>query len=208
MSEQLICGFDEVGRGSLAGPLIAVGALFPSQDDFALHKSPIPGLKDSKKFNTEEERRAVFNNLIRSPYLLDFGIGIVWTSEINKVGIDQANLTAFFHALDALAKEPDYLIVDGIKPVPHFQRSFQRVEPKADAKYWPVAAASILAKVIRDELMCELHQDWPQYRWNQNKGYGTETHKEAVLQHGPCHLHRKHFIRSLMYEKANGVMRP
>jgi ribonuclease HII len=208
MSQQLICGFDEVGRGSLAGPLIAVGALFPSQDDFLLHTSPIPGLKDSKKFSSMEARRKVFNDLVRSQHLIDFGIGIVWTHEINRVGIDEANALAFYYALDALAKEPDFLLVDGDKPVRHFQRAFQRVEARADGKYWPVAAASILAKVIRDELMMDLHGDFPAYSWDQNKGYGSDEHREAIRQHGPCSLHRKHFLRSLLNAKPNGLVRP
>lgn len=207
MSQPLICGFDEVGRGSLAGPIVAVGALFISQEEFHLHKSPVPGLKDSKKFSSAEARKHVFTELIQSPHLLDFGIGIIWTNEINKVGIDEANALAFYHALDSLSMEPDYLIVDGDRPVRHFQRSFQRVEPKADALYYPVSAASILAKVIRDELMIELHQDWPQYGWNKNMGYGSDEHREAIKQHGACPLHRKHFLRSILNAKTNGLMR-
>lgn len=208
MGQQLICGFDEVGRGSLAGPLIAVGALFPSQADFLPHTSPIRGLKDSKKFSSHEARRAVFDDLIRSHHLIDFGIGIVWTEEINKVGIDEANALAFYYALDALIKEPDFLLVDGDKPVRHFQRSFQRVEPKADSKYWPVSAASILAKVIRDELMDDLHRDFPAYGWNRNKGYGSEEHQEALRRHGPCRLHRHKFIRGILNAQTDRPVRP
>ncbi len=208
MSQQLICGFDEVGRGSLAGPLVAVGALFPSQADFLLHTSPIKGLKDSKQFPSHEARRKVFNDLIRSHHLVDFGIGIIWTEEINKIGIDEANALAFYHALDALIKEPDFLLVDGDKPVRHFQRSFQRVEPKADAKYWPVSAASILAKVIRDELMDDLHRDFPVYGWNRNKGYGSPEHQDAIRHHGPSSLHRKKFIRGILNAKTHNSLRP
>ncbi len=82
------------------------------------------------------------------------------------------------------------------------QSQFQRVEPKADDKYWPVSAASILAKVIRDELMAELHLDFPQYAWDQNSGYGSEAHREGIKKYGPCSQHRKQFIRKVLREAA------
>ncbi len=202
MNQSLICGFDEVGRGSLAGPLIAVGALFVSQEHFTPATAPLPGLKDSKKFSSSEGRKRVFDELVRSAHLIDFGIGCVWPAEIDKCGIDEANARAFYQALEMLKYEPDFLIVDGLKPVRNFQRSFQRVEPKADEKYWPVSAASILAKVIRDELMADLHLDFPYYAWNQNAGYGSEVHRAALLQHGPCSQHRRQFIKKILAAAA------
>lgn len=202
MSQPLIAGFDEVGRGSLAGPIIAVGALFVSRDRFELPTSPIPGLKDSKKFNSGAGRRRVFEELIRSPCLIDFGIGCVWPEEIDRLGIDEANARAFYQALELLSKEPDFLLVDGVNPVRHFQKHHQRVEPKADEKYWPVSAASILAKVIRDELMAELHLDFPMYGWNQNFGYGSEVHRHALKAYGACSQHRRKFIRKALAEAA------
>lgn len=202
MSQQLVCGFDEVGRGSLAGPIIAVGALFVSQDTFTPANAPIPGLKDSKKFSSAAERRKVFDDLIHSPALIDFGIGCIWPDEINKCGIDEANARAFYQALELLSKEPDFLLVDGVVPVRNFQRHFQRVEPKADSKYWPVSAASILAKVIRDELMADLHLDFPAYSWNQNAGYGSPAHLAALKTYKGCSQHRKQFIRKVLAEAA------
>src|SRR4051812_37466418 len=159
----LICGIDEVGRGSLAGPIVAVAALFKGFENFALQESPILGLKDSKKFSSAASRKKIFEELVWSKHLLDFGIGCIWPSEINKIGIEAANSSVFYLALDDLKKEPDYLYVDGVNPVRNFQLRFQKVEPKADLNYWPVSAASILAKVIRDDLMGEFHLDYPQY---------------------------------------------
>jgi ribonuclease HII len=202
MSQPLIAGFDEVGRGSLAGPIIAVGALFVSQEHFTPSTAPVAGLKDSKKFSSPAGRKRVFDELVRSPHLLDFGIGCIWPDDINRHGIEEANARAFYQALEMLSKEPDFLIVDGDKPVRNFQRSFQRVEPKADEKYWPVSAASILAKVIRDELMADLHHDFPAYGWDQNFGYGSDIHRNAIKKHGACSQHRKLFIRKVLAEAA------
>src|SRR5687767_13637504 len=183
MKPALICGIDEVGRGCLAGPIIAVAALFEGvRGD--LPPAPIVGLKDSKTFTTAIGRQRVYHSLLRSPYLLDFGIGCIWPDEIDRVGIDEANALAFFNALDDLKKEPDHLWVDGVNPVRKFQRHCQTVEPKADSKYWMVSAASILAKVIRDNLMGEYHYDYPQYDWKENSGYGTPIHCRAIKKFG------------------------
>lgn len=198
----LVTGFDEVGRGSLAGPIVAVAATFVNQENLEIMSSPIKGLNDSKKFSNRNGRRRVFETLIRSPHLIEFGIGFSWVEEINKIGIDAANQEVFHQALENLQHEPDLLIVDGVNYVPSFQRKFQHVEPKADGKYYPVAAASILAKVIRDELMQELDSVWPQYGWKENFGYGTDSHCAALKQHGPCELHRKNFVRKILSRAA------
>lgn len=198
MKQTLICGIDEVGRGCLAGPIVAVAALFHGNPDYSLPPPPMPGLKDSKAFNKEETRRRVHQDLLRCPHLIDFGIGCIWPSQIDKVGIDEANALAFYQALDELYREPDFLYVDGEHPVRHFQVSFQKVEPKADSKYWPVSAASILAKTIRDDLMVEYHQDFPQYGWDSNAGYGTNIHTAALRAYGPSPFHRKKFIKKIM----------
>ncbi len=118
MGESLVCGIDEVGRGSLAGPLIAVGTVFVSQEFFTPSTAPVQGLKDSKKFSSALARRKVFDELLRSPHLLDFSIGCVWPHEINKCGIDEANARAFDQVLLYLPEEPDFLLVDGTVPVP------------------------------------------------------------------------------------------
>lgn len=199
MARILIAGFDEVGRGCLAGPIIAVGALFHMEPEaYDLASSPIPGLKDSKAFSNPESRKLIFQELIKSAHLVEFGVGCVGSEVIDKEGIDEANAVVFHEALENLAKEPDYLLVDGLNPVRHFQKAFQYVAPQADGLYWPVSAASILAKVIRDELMTELSYEYPVYGWDNNAGYGTEQHRDALKKYGPCPLHRKKFIRKIL----------
>jgi ribonuclease HII len=198
MADNLICGIDEVGRGSLAGPIMAVAALFRGPSDFSLPAMPVQGLKDSKAFANANTRSAVFYTLLRSPALVDFGIGCVWEGEIDEIGIEEANAKAFYSALKDLRDEPDQLYVDGNKPVRHFQRGRQIVKPKADSLFWPVSAASILAKTIRDNLMKELHKDYPAYDWKGNAGYGTPKHEEALRKLGPTPYHRKKFIQKIL----------
>ena len=197
-----ICGIDEVGRGALAGPLIAVAAMFGHEGStspnspFELKNSPIKGIDDSKKL-TAAKREELFCCIIRSPYFRDFGIGEISVDEINEVGIEQANKRAFKRAVSDLYQRPDYLLIDGDNGI-YGWGDHQHNEPKADGKYWPVGAASILAKVIRDGLMAEYAKDYPKYNFAENAGYGTDYHKQALQSYGPCHIHRSQFIRKIM----------
>lgn len=194
----LICGIDEVGRGSLAGPMFAVAAMFdaPQEDSSWLREhSPIKGIHDSKTFSSHEKRKEIYHRILRHPALVDFGIGEVSVAEIDKGGIEAANKAAFYLACADLKTRPNYLLVDGTSSVSSWPHAQQRQMPKADSYWWPVGAASILAKVVRDTYMAELGRDYPQYELAKNAGYGTKAHIEAIKRFGPCQLHRAQFIR-------------
>lgn len=197
-----ICGLDEVGRGALAGPLMAVASVFqnPSNwtwwDAYETDNSPITGVNDSKKLSPAK-RREVFHRILRWESFCDFGIGEVSVEEINEIGIDQANSLAFERAVKDLKEIPDYILIDGDNPLYGWDINRQHHEPRADGRFWPVGAASILAKVIRDDFMTELGTDFPQYEWVNNAGYGSQTHRDAIQTIGPCNLHRTQFIRKI-----------
>ncbi len=198
-----ICGLDEVGRGALAGPMFAVAAMFRvpnlGPDIWDIHRSnPIEGVKDSKAFSTHKARTEVFHRILRYGTLEDFGIGHVSVEEINEKGIDEANRIAFYRAWKDMCGEPDLLLVDGDRPAPAFNYSKQKNAPKADAKWWPVSAASVLAKVIRDNYMTELGADFPHFLWGQNSGYGSKDHRNALRSFGPSPLHRQQFISKIL----------
>lgn len=197
-----ICGLDEVGRGALAGPLIAVATMFqiPDKwtwwDEYETENSPITGVNDSKKLSPNK-RREIFHRILRWESLFDFGIGEVSVDEINDVGIDQANSLAFERAVKDLKGTPSYILIDGDNPLYGWDINRQYHEPRADGRFWPVGAASILAKVIRDDMMREWGVDFPKYDWGNNAGYGAQAHRDAIQEIGPCHLHRTQFIRKI-----------
>lgn len=200
-----IAGLDEVGRGSLAGPLIAVAALFRFwaeqgwAEEIETPRSPIPGVDDSKKL-TPTKRRTVFHKILNSGRLVGFGLGEVSVQEIDDHGIEWANRLAFKRAAEDLPSKPTYFLIDGDNPLLDWERDLQRNEPRADGRWWPVGAASILAKVIRDDYMAELGQDYPAYGWERNAGYGSKYHQEAIQRVGPCRLHRTKFIGKIVGE--------
>ena len=191
----LVAGIDEVGRGALAGPLYAVVLVFRAE----LHSPcPIPGVRDSKK--TESlEREKLFPQILGCPLLVDVGVGWGEVEEIETIGIDPANNLAFLRALEALKPScwPDPLIVDGNKRVKG-TNVHQLVVAQADAKHWQVGAASIIAKVLRDRLMIELATKHSQYDWQNNSGYGSKKHREAILQTGTTVHHRMSFLRKIL----------
>lgn len=188
--QTLICGVDEVGRGCLAGPIVSVAALFKTWDV----NCPVD---DSKKLSAKK-RLTIFSDLLRCSELIDFGIGEVTVEEIDQVGIDRANVFAFDRAIKALPVRPNFLIIDGVKRAPGFYPHEMLVSPKADGAYPVVGAASVLAKVIRDGLMDELHNEFPAYAWDSNKGYGSREHIVALKSLGPTVHHRSLFIREII----------
>lgn len=191
----LVCGIDEVGRGAFAGPILAACALFNFDQGIDMAHPPIPGLADSKAFSTERKREEVWYSILRSPYLIDFGVGECSVAEIDAHGIDACNNTAFQRAILCMKLVPEIIYVDGDKPIVGWPREKQIVEAKADGKYWPVSAASIIAKVIRDRLMNELDRLAPGYAWHENKGYGTALHRERLKLNGPTEHHRRQYVR-------------
>lgn len=185
MAGSLIAGVDEAGRGCLAGPVVAAAVLLPP--DFA-H----PLLRDSKALSPAQ-RKAIFPLLVERA--IAFSIGIQGPQTIDRYNILQASLLAMREAVETLPMRPTHIRVDG----PYGFAASVPVEPciRGDQHYPEIAAASILAKVLRDEIMQRLHRDYPIYGWQQNKGYPTIAHWEALRRCGPSPWHRRSFLRKL-----------
>jgi len=162
----------------LAGPVVAAAVILPSQ-------CRLPGLKDSKKLTPQ--RRIEFFERIKEE-ALDFGVGIVDHQTIDEINILQATYRAMGQALESLKIVPDLTLVDGWE-IPHYHHA-QIPLIGGDERSLSIAAASVIAKVIRDGLMIELDRDYPQYGFARNKGYGTKAHLEALKKFGPCRIHR------------------
>jgi ribonuclease HII len=156
-------------------------------------KKDYPGLNDSKKLNPQV--RYALSQLIRREALC-WGIGWASPEEIDEINILQASFLAMHRAIDQLCQKPQQLLIDGNRFNPYQDIPFQCIIG-GDALYQSIAAASILAKTHRDELMLQAHADYPQYAWDRNKGYPTTAHKLAIAQHGLCPLHRKSFNHGL-----------
>ncbi len=186
-----VCGVDEAGRGPLAGPVVAAAVVLPK--NFLLK-----GLNDSKKVE-KKRRKELFKQIVEDKKI-HYATGIVDTSEIDKINILQATLLAMKIAIENLILPPDYLLIDGnISPkVPYPNQTLV----KGDQLSLSIAAASIIAKCMRDEIMEKYHTLWPNYGFNSHKGYGTKKHLEAIQTFGPCSIHRKSFepVKSLKYE--------
>lgn len=182
---QIICGVDEAGRGPLAGPVCAAAVILPPH-------TVIPGLNDSKKL-TDKRRRELYP-LIKEKALA-YGIAFADHSEIDEINILQATYLAMERAIGQLSVRPDIALIDGnrakdfglpVKTVVH-----------GDSLSANIAAASILAKVTRDDVMLLMAEEYPQYSFEVHKGYGTKAHYETLAQHGPCPIHRMTFLKKL-----------
>lgn len=175
-------GIDEAGRGCYAGPVFAAAVILPKNFDHPL-------LNDSKQ--VKEKDRLSLKSFIEE-YAISYAVASTEVAMIDKVNILQATYLAMHQALDNLTVKPDRLIVDGNRFVKWQQIPHQCIV-KGDGAYMSIAAASILAKTYRDEYMQQLHASFPQYGWQQNKGYGTAAHRRAISLHGLCIHHRKSF---------------
>ena len=178
---QFIAGIDEAGRGPLAGPVVAAAVILPSQFD-------LPGLTDSKALS-EKKREQLFP-LIRQQ-ALTVGIGVCSASEIDEYNILQSTLLAMQRSITRLSTRPDYLLIDGITPLP--TEIAQLTLKKGDSRSLSVAAASVIAKVVRDRIMYAHDKKYPVYGFAQHKGYGTKLHRQVIASHGPCPQHRTTF---------------
>jgi ribonuclease HII len=178
----LEAGCDEAGRGCLAGPVVAAAVILP-----ASFRSKI--LNDSKKM-TEMERFELEPEIKEKA--LAWAIGVVDNETIDKINILNASFLAMHRAIEQLATMPGFLLIDGnrFNPYPGIRHT---CIIKGDGKFKSIAAASVLAKVHRDRLMQEYHAQYPVYKWDQNKGYPTIAHREALAAHGETALHRKSF---------------
>lgn len=183
---QKICGVDEAGRGPLAGPVIACACILPEH----IYSNPLifRNLDDSKKINPEI-REELFHLLTGHPGII-YGIGQADHEEVDAVNIYQATILAMRRSVNNLSSPPDFLLVDGLKVPLEFPN---RNIVKGDSLSLSIAAASVIAKVTRDRVMVACHERWPQYGFNQHKGYGTPQHLEALSVHGPCPVHRRSY---------------
>jgi ribonuclease HII len=178
---RVIAGIDEAGRGPLAGPVVAAAVVLPAD-------LKIKGLRDSKKV-PEHEREALFWNILSSS--LDVGVGVIEHDEIDRINILQATRSAMKNAVAELHHAPDALIIDAVTLPAVSMKQFSII--KADSKSASVAAASLIAKYVRDRIMLQYHSLYPEYNFIRNKGYGTAEHLRLLDMHGPCKIHRKSF---------------
>ena len=186
---QMICGVDEAGRGPLAGPVCAAAVILPK--DLVL-----PGLNDSKKL-TDRKRRELFP--IIKERAIAYGIGLASHEEIDEINILQATYLAMERAIAQLEGKADFALIDGNRakdfglPV--------RTVIKGDSLSASIAAASVLAKVTRDDIMLEMAEKYPEYGFEVHKGYGTKAHYEALRAHGHSEIHRMTFLKNFYGEK-------
>ncbi len=174
-----IAGTDEAGRGPIAGPLVAAAVIL----DF-----PVPGLNDSKKL-TETAREALYERLFAEGHAI--GVALKSAGDIDRHGIQYANLSAMIESVGSLSPSPDFVLVDGYN-LTGLSHPVMRVI-KGDARSLNIAAASVVAKVTRDRIMRDLDVVYPGYGFAQHKGYGTREHLAALAAFGPCPEHRRSF---------------
>lgn len=175
-------GCDEVGRGCLAGPVVAAAVILPKN-----YKHLV--LNDSKKL-TVRQRLELKDEIINSA--IAWNVAFVDNYEIDEINILRASIKAMHLAIDGLKKQPQFLLIDGNRFFPYKEIKHKTIV-KGDGLFFPIAAASVLAKTFRDEYMEKIHNEYPAYGWNRNKGYPTAFHREALLKHGVTPYHRRSF---------------
>ena len=186
---QVICGVDEAGRGPLAGPVCAAAVILPSHID-------IPGLNDSKKL-TDKRRRELMP--VIKEKAIAWGVGFASHQEIDEINILQATFLAMERAIAELKIKPELALIDGNR-----EKDFGipvKTVVKGDSRSASIAAASVIAKVTRDDLMLAEAEKYPAYGFEIHKGYGTKAHYEALRQHGPSPIHRMTFLKKFYGEK-------
>lgn len=180
---RFVCGVDEAGRGPLAGPVCAAAVILPANIE-------IPGLNDSKKL-TDKRRRELFP--IIKEKALAYAIAFADEKEIDEINILQATFRAMERAVSSLATAPDFVLVDGNK-LPVLDMPAKAVV-HGDSLSASIAAASVLAKVTRDDIMLNMAEAYPAYGFEIHKGYGTKAHYDALREHGACDIHRISFLK-------------
>jgi len=183
----LVAGIDEVGRGCLAGPVVAASVIFKSYQD------PVPGIKDSKKLNSLQ-RETLYK--IISDTALEFSYYFIDNEVIDKINILNATMLAMENSVFNLKNQPEYLLIDGNF---FLNKSYNyKTIVKGDSISPSIAASSIIAKVIRDEWMINVaDKEFPQYDFKNNKGYGTKRHIQAIKEYGICKYHRLTFLKKI-----------
>lgn len=210
---QYVAGVDEVGRGPLAGPVVAAAVVI--QKDFFEHKRTssvfLPEYKnsgvmirDSKKLSMAQ-REKVFNLLVANEKI-DYGIGIIHEKIIDQINILKASLLAMRQAVRNLRRAPDFLLLDGQYTLEDLAVN-QKAVVHGDSKVFSIATASIIAKVTRDRLMAEYGKSYTQYGFEVHKGYGTKAHLEALKKYGPCAIHRRTFgpVKKIIKKKKQYI---
>ena len=183
---KVVAGVDEAGRGPLVGPVVAAACI--------LHKDDVElvGLNDSKKM-TEQQREACYDVLVSSPDSISYAWHAIDAKTIDEINILQASLKAMETAVSKLPARPDFVLIDGNRIPKQMDPSTTESIVKGDGKSLVIAAASVIAKVVRDRMMLEMHKEYPQYGFDKHKGYGVPQHLEAIKRHGPCPYHRRTF---------------
>lgn len=182
---QIVCGVDEAGRGPLAGPVCAAAVILPANLE-------IPGLDDSKKLS-DKRRRELFP--IIKEQALAYAVAFADHCEIDDINILQATLLAMERAIRGLSVRPEITLIDGNR-----EKDFgvpTETVIHGDSRSASIAAASILAKVTRDDYMLEMAKEYPRYGFDIHKGYGTKAHYAALIEYGPCPIHRRTFLKKL-----------
>lgn len=185
---EVVCGVDEAGRGPLAGPVCAAAVILPRDLE-------IEGLNDSKKLS-DKRRRALFDQI--TAQALAYGIAFASEQEIDEINILQATFLAMRRAMEQLSLKPAIALIDGNRET-DFGLPVRTIV-KGDSLSANIAAASILAKVTRDDFMLKQAELYPQYGFDVHKGYGTRVHYEALRRYGPCPIHRKTFLKKFYAE--------
>lgn len=186
----IVAGTDEVGRGPIAGPVVAAACILPP--DLLLE-----GINDSKLLS-KEKREEIFHLLTTNPNVC-YKIVDLSSAIIDEINILQASLLAMKRAVEGLLQKPDYVLIDGNqKPLLSMP---SKAIIKGDSRSVSIAAASILAKVTRDHMMRQFHDSWPEYGFHQHKGYATKSHLQAVEEFGPCPIHRVSFSPFKLYDE-------
>lgn len=181
-NNRIEAGCDEAGRGCLAGPVVAAAVILPRNFRHEV-------LNDSKKL-THKQRNELRKEITESA--IAFNVAFIDNNEIDSLNILRASIKAMHLALDGLDKEPQFLIIDGNRFFPYKNIDYKTIV-KGDGKYFSIAAASVLAKTARDDYMEKIHNEFPQYGWDRNKGYPTKDHRNAIFRFGITPYHRKSF---------------
>lgn len=184
-----VCGVDEAGRGPLAGPVCAAAVILPPHID-------IPKLNDSKKL-TDRQRRELMPIIME--HAIAYGIGFADEKEIDEINILQATFLAMERAVSQLSVKPEILLIDGNREK-DFGTSVETIV-KGDSRSASIAAASILAKVTRDDYLLQMAETYPEYAFDIHKGYGTKSHYTALEKFGPCPIHRMSFLKKFYGKK-------
>ncbi len=189
---QAVAGIDEAGRGPLAGPVVAAAVILPESFN-------LPGLTDSKKLS-EKQRDRLYPQIRQQARAV--GIGVASVAEIDRINILQATLLAMKRAVARLKCPSDHLLIDGITPIP--LDISQQTLKKGDSRSLSIAAASVVAKVIRDRIMYSFDRQLPNYGFARHKGYGTAYHRQSIAHFGPSWLHRKTFAGVKEHLESHG----